>query len=459
MKSKTVSNRLKQNVPEFIQNSPELMSFLDAAGEFLQETKDGIEAFDWTSDYKYGTNYNVRSSLNDLGYTVPANTDPEAYRKLLRDALVAMVTKGTTDSILWVLRIIGVTPEIREAWLPSSDDVRVGYIRDAFTGERTRYDVDRFSYGDMLYGDITIEENGVFFNGSRYEDVLGESMTGLLPIKGEKYKKPPEEYTTYVEKMPYIIIRITNESFNIVTEGVTDPDTGEVIEFDNNEQYQAVEALIEFFLQSTARPANVRILIVSSLQELRDGMEFSDEFEQEGTNDFFPILENYEVDDIYDVTLTYDSLERGILVGDPVIIGGEETSPLYNALPAGGVVIETINQTRNFEKRNPEDYEGFSMMTYEPNLRASNDAINRIPIIHKTDITLTAPPDTAVSVYTLNNFTDNRTTGTVVATIQPNQTQTVRVEYPKRAFFVRAPQQTGSSVKINVEYIGYSEND
>lgn len=454
-----VGKRLQQNIPEFIQDSPELMSYLAATGEFLQDTKDGITAFDWSSDYKYGTNYNARSSLRDLGYSIPPNTDPDTYRQVLRDALVALVTKGTTSSILWVLRIIGVTPEIREAWLPASDDVEIGYIVDPYSGERTRYDVDRFSYGEMLYGDVEVTDGGVFFNGSRYEDIFNENMTGLLPIKGETYSTRPDGYATYVEKMPYIIIRITNESFNIVTDGFVDPETGEEYEYDNNEQYKAVETLIEFFLQQTARPANVRILIVSSVQELEDALEVADTFEQESTDDEVDILENYQISDVDSTEFNYATLEDPLVIGDPMFIGQTAPSPLFNSLPGGGVYVDEINQTTNFEIELAEDYVGFSVTTYEKNLRASNEGLNRIPVLHKMDVTLTAPSDVAVGIYALNNFNDNRTIAELLETIQPDQTSTVRVEYPKRAFFVRAVDDTDSAVEINIDYIGYSTND
>lgn len=317
----STSDILKRNIPEYQQDSPQLDSYLEAAGEFLDGTKEAIVNLDNVYDYKNSTGFFYENTLLDRGYAIPSRIDEPTKRRVLRDLAELHRKNGTLDGIIHAVRMAGLTPEIRVGWLPSPRAIRRGAIIDPVSLIETRYDISRYVYTDMLYGEAVATADGVFFEGYRYEDSLNENKIGPLAILGERYAKTPANPVP-VAKTPYIIVKFAEAGKTIVTDPVTDPDTGEVFEYSLSEEFQLINDALKYFLVQNNRPTTMRVIIIVSLQPFFEELTVSDEFEQ--TTTYNPdggddIVDAGAVDDDVTVAGTIDS--SGIVIGSKVLIG------------------------------------------------------------------------------------------------------------------------------------------
>lgn len=481
--SRDIRETLKNNLPEFLKTYPELLEFLDAAGEFLNETKSEIEDFDYSHDYKKSTEYGLSQRLKSIGFEIPLYIDKNTSRTVLRDGIEAFLKKGTTDSLLWVLKIIGTTPTIRQAWLPSPNEVRNGKKVNLNTGDEERYDITKFTYTDFLYGSAVTNENGTFFRGYSYFDPFEEQPIENIPILGEFYKEAPE-YITPVEKMPYIIVRIKDQDFNIVTEPYTDPATGEVYEYGLSEEYRAVENLIEYFLYQLARPATVRIIVVASVHLLEDIISTEDEVFETWTHDdtttediietISPYTEIHrtpphriDADSVFyheDINQTTyktepehevsDSLsvssdirnfaERsitGFFVGDPIITG--EVSPYLNFYE--GISGVKVGEGGIFEII---PYDMFSSLVGIGTTATFENGFSRkIPVRGVTSVVI--PPNSGeITIHALSDFSDTVSTERdIISVVNTNSTEVVQIPLGYHGFFLWS---TTSNMAINI---------
>lgn len=439
-----IKNTPLANVPEFLRVSPTTASYLGAVGEFLDGTRDYIENFKYSHDYEKSSDYSLNGALGEIGFVIPPNVDKKISRVVLRDAIHSFILKGTTDSLLWVLRIIGVTPIIRNAWIPSPDRVRKGYIKDIVTGVESRYDLSKFTYTDLLYGNADITENGTFFRGTTYNDVFGEEELSNIPIFGEHYKTEDiADATTYVEKVPYLIVRITDQAFNVVTEPYQD-ESGNTYQYGITEEYEAVAALIEYFLFNTSRPSNVRVMIVASLQSLSETITVSDVYEDNhiAAENAFP--------EILSTTSQIDSIvpiDVSLVVGDPIIIGNQS---MYHD-QFSFVNIPTIQNTFSGELKWAEDFGGFvaDSMVYGQ----SGDG-KKYPVFVNTKMIFTTPEGITAQVYGLIEFEDPYIEGVLIP-ITPNGNtyiHTFGIEY--HAFYIKLLTPTTDKYSVRLEYNG-----
>lgn len=485
--SKDIKETLKNNTPEFLDTYPDLVSFLEAAGSFLNETKAEIEAFDYSHDYQKSDRYALDSRLRSIGFEIPPYISEKVSRTVLRDALQAFVRKGTTDSLLWVLKIIGTTPTIRQAWLPSPKEVRDGKKINLDTGVTERYDISKYTYTDFLYGDAVVDEDGTFLRGYRYDDPFEESPLDKIPIIGENYETTPT-YLTPVEKVPYVIVRISDQNFNVATEPYVDPETGEVYEYGVTEEYRAVENLIEYFLYNTTRPASVRVIVVSSIQEVSDTFGISDAIQQEwshlptpendnaGFSDteleqatHQPTLEADEIniedgllqDPAHDATVESDNAGftdqdsqtltttvNNFYVGDPLVINFD--SPFesqfqtisFDTFPInGGDYINTVWSTGGFP-----NIGSFPYVAY-----VRNGSSSKIPIRVHTGIAINAPVKN-VEVYGLKHYRSNTSEGVLLDIVNTGNTKTVNVPDGYHGVFLKSEDGTDTDVNISVNY-------
>lgn len=271
----SIVNILKKNIPEFQQDQESLDGYLEAAGEFLDGTKEAIENLDNLHDYKNGTQYFMENSLLDRGFAMPSRIDEDTKRRVLRDMAEIHLKTGTLDGILHAVRMAGITPEVRVGWLPSPELVRTGFIQDPVSLITSSYDITRYVYTDMLYGDAVSTDAGVFFEGYRYNDTDNLELIGPLAIFGERYEDVPTNPVA-VAKTPYIIVRFEEGNATLVTDPEIDPETGEIYEYSTSEQFELLNETLKYFLSENNRPTTMRIIIIVSQMPLDDEMTISE---------------------------------------------------------------------------------------------------------------------------------------------------------------------------------------
>lgn len=266
---------LKKRLPEFQQQKEDLDGFLDAAGDFLQDAKEAIEHFDFSHDYKKGTQYNVEKYLNDRGLQLPRALPLDVKRTILRDVAEILLKNGTRDGLQHALRLIGFNATVEEGWLPSPRSLRKGFVKNPFTGDLTRYDITKYVYTEMLYGREKVTEDGVFFEGYQYFDTFKKNVIEKLPILGETYKNFPENDIA-VSKTPYVIVKFEEGDFNVIVDTYTNPDTGQEYSYSTDEEFALVNEVIDYFIVGGNRPTTLRVIIIVSLQEIEDEIDVND---------------------------------------------------------------------------------------------------------------------------------------------------------------------------------------
>lgn len=431
---------MKENIPEFLQVYPHLEKYLEAVGESFEIKRQYIKDFDKARDPKSATDYGTDKALKSFGFEIPANIKPSISRNTMRDAMSIFAKKGTTDSLVWALRAIGIQPTVRQAWLPSPDSVMRGKIIDPLTGEESNYELDAYSYNDFLYGDVEVTPEGNFFKGYRYNDPNEQLEISGLPIKGEVYKTHPSGYTTDVVKVPYVAIRIEDENFNVVTGPYTDED-GNYYEYGVSEEYQSALDLIEYFLYDLVRPTPVRILLVSSSQELADIIGITSDCRQKYKDEEVDELDSIDFE-VADESETLAPSIATFPVGEnPMVIGGE--SPYYN--PYMGVTIPPIGEGLTTNVLVHGEDMGTTTVKYP--LKTSV----KVPIKGNTKVVLDDPTDLNIyRVYTISEWDSQ--VPRVFGTLSRTNVRFDLTPLDGVAFYLLEVNGVPSDVNIDIEY-------
>lgn len=207
-------NLIKSKIPDFMRSYPSLIGYLNAFGDYMDDTKAFIEHFKFHADYKNGTNFNIANTLRSEGLELPAN-DEVIPRILLRDFIHNSIRKGTKDSIVWALRILNIDFEIHQMWLPNPYELQRGWYKNFDTGVQTRYNERYDSYKDYLYGESYVDPEGrTYFMGSSYSWITTQANGGTnhqynnVPIYGEQYSEI-QNNDNRVSSTPHFLLRLT----------------------------------------------------------------------------------------------------------------------------------------------------------------------------------------------------------------------------------------------------------
>lgn len=439
------SDILKRNVPEYQQDSVTLDSYLEAAGEFLDGTKEAIVHFDYAKDYEKSTDFQLSNSLLDRGLTLPTRLNPDMKRRLMRDVAEIYGKNGTTDALIHAIRAIGAIPELRIGWIFGPKEMRDGFKIDPVTKEKTRYDITRFVYTDMLYGGEVVTDDGVFFEGYLYEDPFKENKLGPFPILGEQYDSIPASNIP-VEKTPYVVVRFEEGNLTLVTDPVIDPDSGEVFEYSATEQFQLIDEVLRYFLVENNRPTTIRIIVIVVLQPEDEELLVSDETTDEHT---------YHDDggDVHTDGVTLSHTESAsarvniteLSVGDLGIIGAP--SPYASRFSA---IEHIIGDDRMFV---PEIYTWNEVIASTYDIKSSGSPI-KIPMRGETDISFVAPRNSDIVV---NGYTHIGATPVVLATVPYNQPLTMSIPFDYHFIECEFVGDMMVDFKITVRYRGFSD--
>lgn len=349
-----IKNYLKTSIPEFQQDQLYLESYLDAAGNFFEDIKEAIEHFDFSHDYKRGEFYNIENSLRDRGIRLPVGLPEDTRRRMLRDLAEILIKNGTEDGLVHAFRLIGFNAEILEGWAIRPDSLRRGFYDSAIDGNYDqietpligsgealvgnqvpligndfysnngsstleRYDLNTLVYTRLLYGNESVTDDGVFFEGYKYQDRYKRNLITDLPIVGEYYKEIPSK-SAYVSKTPYHVVRFGEDGFNISVASYVDPDTGIEYAYSIDEGYRLVTSLIEYFTRKVFRPTTVRSIIIVALQEIIEEITITDEYEEVFNEDDVSSTEDQLIEDILDMQ---GCLDVAPVIGTPLLIGKE----------------------------------------------------------------------------------------------------------------------------------------
>lgn len=381
---------LKSTIPEFQQGHPQLDSYLDSAGEFLNDISEAIEHFDFSHDYEKGEVFNIQNALSGKGVTPPKALKEETKRRILRDIHEFFLKNGTEDALRHSLRLIGVNAEIKRGWLPSATSLRTGSITSPFTGGSDRYDLDKYVYTELLYGDEKVTPDGVFFNGVRYSDILNEDISQDLPILGERYKTPVDP-TLAVSKTPYILVRFSESDFNISVEDYVSPD-GEVYSYSVGEGFELANEVIDYFIKSDEiRPTTIRVIIAIALSPFFDtiGSFVDSDYSEVHTRTGDDLYD--DIGDLEDYPEIVGEVSVDSSIGRAMNIGAIETPHVSQYSMVSSPAIGDVSAIEQ------ERYD-WSYMSFNYNMYFDRE-YPHIPIRPYVDISLISPSDAPIYVY------------------------------------------------------------
>lgn len=315
---------LNKNLPAFLKNYPNTVAYVDACGDFIDETVEAIININNSHKYNKVGTVGLDAALREMGFNMPTNVPEATKRQYLRDGMEIIIRSGTADGIIAAFRLIGISAQIQEAWIVSPDLVERGLIWDIENESVRRYDVNPNAYQDMLFGDAEVKDDGVFFKGFRYNDFERVNSIEDVPIFDEYYETTNDSMYT-VGKSPYVLVFIDDATVNLVTDSKTDPVTGEVYTYSDNERFKLVNDIIEYFAYKTSKPTNMRVIVVISPSggaDFDDSIDINDDIE---TPDIYTTLPPVEPNDIRNLdetmTVSGEVTINSIKIGDPVLIG------------------------------------------------------------------------------------------------------------------------------------------
>lgn len=447
MADKKLQEILKENIPEYLQNSDNLVAYLEAAGQYLDESRDKITQFDWSRDYKNGSAYNIEQSLLSLGFEIPPLLSDALRRLILRDAIETFIRKGTEDTLIWVLKIMGLEPEVRYAYLPAAEEIKKGYIIDPISGLRFRYSPDQFAYGRFIYGSEVVTSDGVFFEGYTYNDVYRENKLGPYPIVGERYKKPQPLIKEAVAKTPYIIVRVGDQGYNTVTDPYIGSD-GQQYEYTPAEAFQVANDLIDYFLYQLSRPANVRIIIVALQEFTPEELAVTETYDD--TNVTHPPVdfgdERFTVSEesSFAETTTYPEL----VIGDIAATMGTELA-WENQLSVTDRAPLIGDVSGDYGILPIDEWAVYTTSTY---IDVPNAGLSRtIPIRALTSISMEAPADSAVTVRGIFHRTDLNSYD-VLGTFQPGESFSFSNDHRYHLIQLDFASSSSKRIKISLRH-------
>jgi hypothetical protein len=404
----SIKDYLKQNIPEFQQGDSNLSTFLDASGEFLDDIVEAIEHFDYTRDFNKGTIYNLENSIFSRGIDLPRNVEESSKRKYLRDISEIILKNGTEDGLKHALQMIGFESTINKAWLQNPKELQKGIVKDIKTGVTRNANIGRYFFLDFVYGNETVTDDGVFFEGKSYFDLneAPNTITGI-PIVGESYNTIPTSFDS-VSKTPYILVSIDQGSFNIDVGEYYSEETGQWYTYSTSEEFELINELISYFISGGQRPTTVRFVIIISAQALADEFEMTDDYVDETT--YTPDGGDDLSEDIdYDMTVEKPgTVTVNTAIGEPMPIGIQ--APHLHQLS----IIDPI-AVGDIEATKPEDilWDAYNL-TYKVWLDYQYPYIPVRPLI---DISFTNNSTVSIDVYTAVDDLAGNKVDTLLTTI------------------------------------------
>jgi len=244
---------LKKYLPAAQRNSTSLNEFLDAVGELLDGFKTAIDAVQEYSDFQLIEEKNLDDLAKQFDIDFPRNMSVERKREYLREIVTLYRSKGTTNSVKRIFRLIGWDVDIDEYWIVNP----AWYAQPTDTYVLTNETGQSVNLGlyDTIIGNVK-----TYKNDKIYIDLVDPS--GNVYPKKQIYGEPylVDEDTDFV-KVPYIRINVKSEDFDLFTADYTQD--GNIYSYDSGEEFEILTSIKDYMLDRI-RPATVAIIEIST---------------------------------------------------------------------------------------------------------------------------------------------------------------------------------------------------
>lgn len=190
-------------------------------------------------------------------------------------------------------------------------------------------DVNKIDYKNFLFGVANTKSTGTYFDGrslfssrDNYENmmILGEKYNPATAIRGP----------SVVMSTPYIVIEASEQDVMRFTQPYLAPD-GTLYSYTERETFAIAEIMINYLLHEFTRPANVKILLIYTVNKQKDNFQFKDDFRQIVFGDAEHEIEDDFIE--FDTNLDYNAEEHlPVLCGDEFAVCGAPTYSRVNSL-------------------------------------------------------------------------------------------------------------------------------
>lgn len=187
-------------------------------------------------------------------------------------------------------------------------------------------DYNKIDFRNFVYGKEQVDSDGTYFYGRTI--FSGGDNLRKIRIIGEDY--PPSQFRLrdVVLKTPYIIVNVNQQDYQKFTQPYTD-DQGNEFFYTQSETFAIAETLVNYFLYDTVRPANVKIILISSLEDESDELPITTELEDEFTSQPVEQEDHVTSVDEEDYNLIFTD---GFLIGQNSMFIGAPTAFVANSI-------------------------------------------------------------------------------------------------------------------------------
>lgn len=306
-------------IPSFQRSEPNIRAFCQALGRYLDEITETINGFkNYSNPLEMNPNM-LADYAKQYGVEFPRNMNEKTRRLLAKDFVNYYRTVGTETALRFIFNIVGLRVNIEYVWMLKSDmDAKVSPPYNFLFGDTNTPSGDGVKNFD----------NGSYFEGKDTFSVKYEKVR----ISGEKYPVAEKLSGDEVVKLPYIRITVTAEDYNVFTSDYVDEKTGQVYSYTESEQFKITQEILNYFI-STAIPANVTILEISTPFQLSDVIDF--EWAEDEIS-FEYVGKGFAFDGTWAWGLPMDRYIKGEVFGGYEF--GENTLVYYESPPVEDVV-------------------------------------------------------------------------------------------------------------------------
>lgn len=360
-------DKLIERLPEAFQNNPEMIAYLEAAGELFDEFSASIVEFDTYRDAETIRADRIKDLAYQVGMNFPRNIDEVSRRKIMRDIHDLYSRVGVKKFSEWLFTLLGWDVDIELAWLPNPHhyDPSIADIHGIDNTTVTKApDFRKADHRIFYIGESFIEPDGnVYFKGRTFFD---ETYTiDKLEIVGEDYD-PLTKYRTEekVGATPYIYINVKDDEYDLLPPSYVYDPTGQTFSYGRKEQYEVVQNIISFFIYNEYRPTHVKVVVMVKTEKNEDPTIVDDDMEID------LVSKPLELEDNVVLEMEADSRLDHTISSSDFFLAGAPPSPFGRKMVIAPYVIK-YGETRAvvFTDEQPQPFSGadtFSFYTPDP---------------------------------------------------------------------------------------------
>lgn len=333
--------KLIERLPEAYQDNPEMIAYLEAAGELFDEFTKSIVDFDTYRDPATIRSDRIKDLAYQVGMNFPRNIDEMSRRKIMRDIHSLYSRVGVKKFSEWLFRLLDWDASVELAWLPNPQhyDPSIADIHsiDAPPPKKSP-DFRKADHRIFYIGESYIETDGsVYFRGRTFFDEADTITIDKLEIVGEEYDIESKERTIEnVSATPYIYINVRSDEYGILPTSYVYDSTGDTFEFGSKEQFEVVQNIINFFIYDEFRPSHVKVVVMMKTDKNASPTVVYDDVDLE------PISKPVSVSDKVVLIDDHDSRLDHVVSSSDFFLSGIPPSPFGRKMVLAPFDEETI---------------------------------------------------------------------------------------------------------------------